>query len=74
MYEILFSPAATRDYKKIPQKDIPRLNKAIDTLAQNPRPVGYKKLRGVPVYTEVSHHVLIRCTHILYEGEGLLIE
>lgn len=42
MYEILISPAAEKDYKKIPAKEIQRINNKIDSLADNPRPSGYK--------------------------------
>ena len=46
MYYILFSPAATRDYKKLPKKEIPAINREIDNLASNPRPLGYEKLKN----------------------------
>ena len=50
MYEILISPAAEKDYKKIPAKEIERINNTIDSLAGNPRPAGYKKLKGRNAY------------------------
>ena len=50
MYEILISPAAEKDYKNIPDKEIGRINNTIDSLAGNPRPDGYKKLKGRSAY------------------------
>ena len=54
MYEILFAPAAKRDYKKIPQSELKRINQVIDNLAQTPRPVGSKKLK-----TREAHRVRV---------------
>lgn len=45
MYSVKLSAAAIRDYKKLPQTEIPRINKAISGFASNPRPQGYKKLK-----------------------------
>jgi len=46
MYEILLTSIAVKDYNKIPQKEVKKINKAIDELADDPRPHGYKKLKG----------------------------
>jgi len=50
MYEILLTSIAVKDYKKIPEKEVKKINKAIDGLADDPRPHGYKKLKGRPGY------------------------
>ena len=50
MYSILFSPSASRDYKKLPQKEIPAINKEIDNLALNLHPFGYEKLKNRNAY------------------------
>lgn len=44
MYKILLTNQAKKDYKKIPQKEISKINKIIDSLSITPRPVGHKKL------------------------------
>jgi mRNA interferase RelE/StbE len=50
MYEILFASSAMRDYKKLPYQEIPDINDAVDALAVNPRPQGYRKLRDRDAY------------------------
>ena len=46
MYEILLSSTAIHDYKRIPDNDLEKINRAIDSLEKNPRPQGYKKLQN----------------------------
>ena len=62
MYEVLLSPAAQRDYKKIPKGELPRINHAIDELEKNPRPEGYKKLTNRDAY-----RIRVRNYRIIYE-------
>jgi len=50
MYDIELSSAAVHDYKKIPDSEIEKINRAIDQLEKNPRPAGYKKLQGRNAY------------------------
>ncbi|MFH0977203.1 MAG: type II toxin-antitoxin system RelE/ParE family toxin [Spirochaetota bacterium] len=50
MYSIIISSAANRDYKRLPQSEILKINKVIDHLASNPRPSGYKKLKDRNAY------------------------
>ena len=45
-YRIEFSPKADRQFKKLPRAIQLRLGPKIDSLAENPRPVGVKKLQG----------------------------
>jgi mRNA interferase RelE/StbE len=46
MYRIIFSKTAEKDLDKLPVITIKRISKAIDNLAENPRPVGCKKLKS----------------------------
>ena len=50
MHEILFAPSAVRDYKKLPDHEIHAINNAVDALAGNPRPQGYRKLKDRDAY------------------------
>ncbi len=50
MYSVELSPAAARDYKKLPLNEIEDINNAIDSLPLNPRPAGYKKLKNRNAY------------------------
>ena len=50
MYSIELSTAAVKDYNKIPDIFIDKINAAIDSLENNPRPSGYKKLKNREAY------------------------
>ncbi len=71
MYEIKFSPVATKDYKKIQKFDIERINKAIDKLAENPRPAGSKKLSGRNAHRIRNGN--FRVIYEIYENELIII-
>jgi len=43
-YAVQLSPAARRQLKRIPTPMVRRIKEAIDLLAEDPRPQGYKKL------------------------------
>ncbi len=45
-YAIEFGPSARREFRKLPIDVKKRLQEAIDRLAEDPRPVGCKALRG----------------------------
>ena len=45
-YKVLFEPAAKRQLKKLPIAIQQGLRPFIDKLAENPRPLGCKKLKG----------------------------
>lgn len=45
-YSIDLSPAAKREFKKLPSKAQEQVSAVIDKLAENPRPHGYKPLHG----------------------------
>jgi mRNA-degrading endonuclease RelE of RelBE toxin-antitoxin system len=42
MYSIELAPPAVRDYKKLPQEEVERINEAVESLAGNPRPPDIK--------------------------------
>lgn len=46
MYNITFKKSAEKEIYKLPAPIAKRVSVAIDKLAQNPRPVGSKKLEG----------------------------
>ena len=48
--EILIAPPAIRDYKKLTDLELEKINSAIDAFADNPRPPGYKKLKNRDAY------------------------
>lgn len=51
MYEIRFTPAAARDIRSLPHDVARRVVRAIDKLAEDPRPNGVRKLEGSdPLY------------------------
>jgi len=50
MYQLVIERYAEKQLAKIPPPDFNRIVKAIKTLADNPRPHGYKKLTGRPGY------------------------
>lgn len=43
-YRIVFKQSVVKDFRSIPQKDIKRILERIDSLADDPRPVGVEKL------------------------------
>ena len=45
-YAIELRPAAMRDLRKIPRNDLERIAKAIDDLANDPRPICCLKMKG----------------------------
>jgi mRNA interferase RelE/StbE len=45
-YEIYITPTARKQLEKLPVNVTDILIKAIQLLSQNPRPIGYKKLKG----------------------------
>ena len=46
MYQLLIEKHAQKQLEKIPEPDYSRIKKCILDLAENPRPVGCKKLKG----------------------------
>lgn len=50
MYQLLIEKQVQKQLEKIPMPDYQRVKNAINDLALNPRPDGYKKLKGRPGY------------------------
>jgi mRNA interferase RelE/StbE len=50
MYQLLIEKQVQKQLEKIPVPDYQRIKTAITDLAKNPRPDGYKKLKGRPGY------------------------
>ncbi len=46
MYAILFKKSAEKELERLPTHMIKRISRAIDTLTDNRRPTGSKKLEG----------------------------
>jgi len=63
MYQILISQSAEKEMDKLPLKVNRRLDIAIGALAQNPRPTGCKKLKGVH---ESTWRIRVGDYHIIY--------
>ncbi len=45
-YAVMFAPAADRELRRLPEAVQRRIIAAVETLQENPRPVGTKKLAG----------------------------
>jgi mRNA interferase RelE/StbE len=50
VYKIVISKSALKDMVRLPVKTNTQISKAIDKLADNPRPAGCKKLKGEKEY------------------------
>ena len=49
-YRIVFKKSVAKDLRPIPKKDVQRILKRIDGLADDPRPAGAEKLSGDDKY------------------------
>jgi mRNA interferase RelE/StbE len=49
-YKVIVRTSVSKDLKGIPKKDVRRVLAAIESLAENPRPPGAKKLSGQERY------------------------
>lgn len=49
-YTIIVKPSAQKDLDNLPFKDVKLLSKRLDSLKQNPRPVGIQKLTDAEGY------------------------
>ena len=50
MYQVVIEKRAQKELSKIPPPDYTKVTVALKGLAVNPRPHGYKKLKGRPGY------------------------
>ena len=68
-YEISISSRAMKALVKIPEPYYSKLKTAIYNLAENPRPMGFKKLRGRDAY-----RIRVADYRIIYEiKDGVLL-
>lgn len=49
-YSVVISEYALKQLKKLDKSMIPKIKEAISALQENPRPFGYKKLKGEDAY------------------------
>lgn len=49
-YKLVFKRSVGKDFRPIPRKDAARLLRRIDSLREEPRPVGCEKLSGLERY------------------------
>lgn len=70
-YTIVFRPSAKRELHKLPKQSIKIVSDAIDALAINPRPTGYKKL-----VSKTSFRIRVGNYRIVYDiqDKQLVIE
>lgn len=76
MYSVEVSPAAERDLSRlrdrIRRQDWERLCRAVESLAEEPRPSGVRKIRG----EERAYHIRVgdyRIVYDIYDGESLVV-
>ncbi|MGZ8551501.1 MAG: type II toxin-antitoxin system RelE family toxin [Chitinophagaceae bacterium] len=50
MYQLVIEKYAQKQLQRIAPSQIPSIKKTIGALANNPRPAGFKKLKGVDAY------------------------
>ncbi len=61
-YTVFIERYAQKQIQKLDSKAIPIIKSAISGLADNPRPYGYKKLKG-----EEAYRIRVSDYHIVYE-------
>lgn len=61
-YEIVFKQSVAKDLRQIPGKDVQRILKRIDSLANDPRPADMEKLSGDDKYRIRQGNYLILYT------------
>lgn len=49
-YKLVFKKSVAKDLRPIPNKDVARILQRIETLQENPRPIGCEKLSGQERY------------------------
>ena len=76
VYRVEISPAADRDLEKlkgrIRMQDFERLRNAVRSLAENPRPQGVRKIRGV----EKAYRISVgnyRVVYDVYDTDNLVL-
>lgn len=67
-YQIAIKKSAIKSLAKIPEPYFSSLKEAIYSLAENPRPLGYKKLKGRDAY-----RIRVSDYRIIYEIEDSIL-
>ncbi|PZV76784.1 mRNA interferase RelE/StbE [Algoriphagus aquaeductus] len=67
-YQIAIKKSAIKSLSKIPEPYFSSLKEAIYNLAENPRPVGYKKLKGRDAF-----RIRVSDYRIIYEIEDSIL-
>jgi len=49
-YRVVFRKSVARDLRRVPNRDLRKILASIDSLSENPRPVGVDKLSGKERY------------------------
>lgn len=57
-YKIILVPSAEKELYKLQKSEIQKIVSSIDSLQSNPRPKGYKKLRGPENFFELEMVIL----------------
>ncbi len=58
-YRVYFKESAEKDFSTIPKKDLQKILRRIEALAQDPRPQGHEKLTGRERYRVRQGHYRI---------------
>jgi mRNA interferase RelE/StbE len=70
MYSVIIEKPALKSLATIPDKDAKKITKAIDELADNPRPNGIKKLKG----SDDFYRIKVGNYRVIYEiNDGELV-
>lgn len=67
-YKIVFKHSVAKDLRRIPNDDVQRILRRIDSLAQEPRPPGVEKLSG-----DEKYRIRQGNYRILYTIEDLIV-
>ncbi|MFN3852537.1 MAG: type II toxin-antitoxin system RelE family toxin [Spirosomataceae bacterium] len=69
-YQVRIEQTAEKQLSKLPKSELERLKVAVLSLADNPRPFGYKKLKG----RSNAYRVRVGNYRIIYEiNDGILL-
>jgi mRNA interferase RelE/StbE len=70
MYSVIIEKPALKSLATIPDKNAKKITKAIDELAENPRPNGVKKLKG----SDDFYRIKVGNYRVIYEiNDGELV-
>ncbi len=61
-YKVYFKESVEKDFSAIPKKDLQKILRRMETLANDPRPPGHEKLTGQERYRVRQGHYRIVCS------------